>query len=88
VANIRRGLERIGKVIKVWGYLVTIPIIGIIIYEYFRKFHEYPYGEVGQLEILVRGGIIAWAPFLAFKLLFWIGSGFVGSDDEEEKPSD
>ena len=68
MANIRRGLERVGKVLKVWG--ITISIIAIIT----------SFFDGTPLEILIKGGIMAWAPFLLFKLLFWIGSGFF---DEE-----
>jgi len=45
------------------------------------------YGSAA-VEGLAIGSIIAWAPFLSFKLLFWIGSGFVETDDEDEKPTD
>ena len=64
MANIRRGLERVGKVLMMWGILVT----GIGIYN----------DPVYDGKIMVA--IIAWAPFLLFKLLAWIGSGFF---DEE-----
>ena len=74
MANIRRGLGRVGKVLIVWGILITC--IGI--------YYDFVDGVVEKIPVM----IVAWAPFVLFKLLFWIGSGFVESDDEEEKPSD
>jgi len=80
VANIRRGLGRVGKVLIVWGILITLFLIGSLI--------------IASTPISLQGGVIlmfiavAWAPFVLFKLLFWIGSGFVESDDEDEKPTD
>ena len=80
MANIRRGLGRVGKVLIVWGILITLFLIGSLI--------------IASTPISLQGGVIlmfiavAWAPFVLFKLLFWIGSGFVESDDEDEKPTD
>jgi len=118
VANIRRGLERVGKVLIVWGILVSI--IGLYSssdssgdgrYRVLKEAADQalgldyritpPYGkskeainryyrkEEGHLDItyntttIVTYGIIAWAPFLLFKLLFWIGSGFIETEEEE-----
>ena len=64
MANIKRGLGRVGKVLVMWGILIT----GIAIYE----------NPVDGAKIMAA--IIAWAPFILFKLLAWIGSGFF---DEE-----
>jgi hypothetical protein len=66
VANIRRGLERIGSVLMMWGILVTS--IGIY------------YDFVGGVDEKIPVAIVAWGPFILFKLLAWVGSGFF---DEE-----
>ena len=65
MANIRRGLERIGKVLMMWGIFVT----GIGIY-------NDPVDDVEKIMV----AIIAWVPFILFKLLAWVGSSFF---DEE-----
>ena len=108
MANIRRGLERIGKALMMWGLLVsiiTLIVISIDIWNFIDGLISFAGSPEGSLsgrigkarmrrsgpavgEGLAIGSVIAWAPFLSFKLLFWIGSGFVETDDEDEKPTD
>ena len=82
MANIRRELGWVGKVLKVWGITISIFAIlskGATITAFF---------DGTPLEILIKGGIIAWAPFLLFK--FFSGDGRDDDEEEnkEEKPSD
>ena len=79
MANIRRGLGRVGKVLMMWGILVT----GIGIYidpgvNFFYRLSVIPLMSVVNAKIMFV--IIAWAPFILVKSLAWVGSGFF---DEE-----
>ena len=100
--NYRRGLGRIGKLLMMWGLLVsiiTLLIISIDIWNFisaFISFTDTTLGVLGEraykaimkrsreavVEGLAIGIILAWAPFLLFKLLFWIGDGFTDDDND------
>ena len=74
--NIKRGFGRIRKVLKVWGYMVATLTIFFI----FIAVMNFLEGYIEEAFEVLKWGIIAWAPFLLFKLLFWILRGFL---DEE-----
>ena len=76
MANIRRGLERVGKVLKVWGFLITLLLIGALVI-----IESTP---ISRLDGSILFIAVAWVPFLLFKLLFWIGSGFADDPADDD----
>lgn len=82
--NYRRGLGRIGKLLKVWGYLVSgiaiIAALGDLFLSW--NYSPDPWNIKDPTKVLGPGALIGWAPFLLFKLLFWIGDGFTDDDND------
>ena len=82
MANIRRGLERVGKVLMVWGFLMTFLFFGLLI---IVSTPISPYETMPRLKDLLAFWIaVGWGPFLLFKLLYWIGSGFVDDPADDD----
>ena len=86
MANIRRGLERIGKVLKVWGILISIIIAALVVIQGMDPTEWTTEDEVVESIQFASFYLVflGWAPFLLFKFLFWIGSGFVDEEGKSE----
>ena len=77
--NYRRGLERIEKALMVWGFLVSI--ISIINF-FISWLHDPDPATQPTVVYFSISAVVAWGPFLLFKLLFWIGDGFIDDDND------
>ena len=79
MANIKKGLKRIQRILLVFGIVGVVVILSVSAYKIIEgaKFITDVLPLLPWMAFLIS---ICFSPYLVFKLISWIGMGFVDDD--------